>query len=666
MHSTIACSILVFFSWSHSNIGDIGITPGLLRLIEQHIPGAEVTVVANTKADATREYLQARFPKCRVVAAPFRDKEPSPEFTAAFEKADLILYNSGTTLSYGRWASDWNRTMRFALPLELARDAGKPYGVYCQSFERFAWPSDAYFRGLLSGADFVFCRDTNSLDYLKSLAVDPPILAFGPDATFAFDLSDEARADAFLKRHQLEPHQFVTLTIRTSIQGFIDTKREETHAEKLRNMVERWVRETGLIVLICPEVVHEIEPARRLIYDRLPEEIRRNVRFKEEFWLPDEAFSVYGRARAIVSMEMHSIILGLAAGTPVLHPRFEEAGRKAWMLRDLGVEEWLFDIDKQPAEEITAALMEIHKDHTAALAKVKSAMDIVHQGQRKTMATVQATIAKVKEPYPNLQILMEPAELARPELAERCVVLDVRSPGDYQAGHIPNAQHVSHDAFKEAFGDGEDREGWSDRIGKLGIGPDTPVVVYDDVAMKDAGRIWWILRYWGVNAKLLNGGWRGWRASNLPVSEAAPEVKPAEFHAKPAPRSLATKHEVHDLLRTARPQIVDARSREEYCGIDKKENDRGGAIPGAKLLEWSDLIDQKTHRFKRPMAIRKLIDQTGIDLDRPIATHCQSGGRASVMVFGLELMGAKDVRNYYRGWSEWGNDKSTPIVVPEK
>ena len=26
------------------------------------------------------------------------------------------------------------------------------------------------------------------------------------------------------------------------------------------------------------------------------------------------------------------------AGTPVLHPRFAEAGRKAWMLRDLGVE----------------------------------------------------------------------------------------------------------------------------------------------------------------------------------------------------------------------------------------------------------------------------------------------------------------------------------------
>ncbi len=385
-------SILVFFSWSHSNIGDIGITPGLLRLIDQHIPEAEVTVVANTKADATRQYLKARFPNCSVIASPFRKKEPSAEFTAAFQKADLVLYNSGTTLSYGRWEYDWNRTMRFALPLELARDAGKPYGIYCQSFERFAWPSDAYFRGLLSGADFVFCRDTNSLEYLRSLNIKPPILQFGPDATFAFDLRDEARADEFMQRHRLEPRKFITLTIRTSGQGFIDEKREQIHAQKLRQVVERWVRETGLVVLICPEVIHEIEPAKRLIYQRLPADVRRNVRFKEEFWLPDEAFSVYARARAIVSMEMHSIILGLAAGTPAVHPRFVEAGRKAWMLRDLGVEQWLFDIDQQSSGEITAALLEIHDNYDAALDKVKSAMDVVHKRQEETMAVVKQTM----------------------------------------------------------------------------------------------------------------------------------------------------------------------------------------------------------------------------------------------------------------------------------
>ena len=30
----------------------------------------------------------------------------------------------------------------------------------------------------------------------------------------------------------------------------------------------------------------------------------------------------------------------------------------------------------------------------------------------------------------------------------------------------------------------------------------------------------------------------------------------------------------------------------------------------------------------------------------------------------LELMGAKEVRNYVKSWSEWGNDPATPIEKP--
>ena len=119
---------------------------------------------------------------------------------------------------------------------------------------------------------------------------------------------------------------------------------------------------------------------------------------KDEFWLPDEAFSVYSRARVIVSMEMHSVILGLAAGTPVLHPRFAEAGRKAWMLSDLGLEEWLFDIDNQPANDVTGALLAVHNDYDVAQDKVKSAMALVHKRQKETMAIVKKTLMESGNP----------------------------------------------------------------------------------------------------------------------------------------------------------------------------------------------------------------------------------------------------------------------------
>ena len=50
-----------------------------------------------------------------------------------------------------------------------------------------------------------------------------------------------------------------------------------------------------------------------------------------------------------------------------------------------------------------------------------------------------------------------------------------------------------------------------------------------------------------------------------------------------------------------------------------------------------------------------------MDLDKPNITYCQGGGRAAVAAFGLELAGAKNVRNYYASWAEWGNDPDTPV-----
>ncbi len=269
--------------------------------------------------------------------------------------------------------------------------------------------------------------------------------------------------------------------------------------------------------------------------------------------------------------------------------------------------------------------------------------------------------------YAHPELLLEPAELANLEVAEQFVILDARPQEQYDQAHVPGARRVDHDAWKKAFGEGQDIEGWSQRIGELGIGPDSKVVVYDDKGMKDAARIWWILRYWGIeNARLLNGGWRGWQSAELPTTTATPPPSRVEFKATPRPDRLATKQQILDLLPEDKLQIVDARSEDEFCGIDTRRNKKGGAIPGARHLEWSDLIDQETQRFRDPVQLRRLFDQAGIDLTRPTASHCNGGGRAAVMAFGLELMGAQEVRNYYRGWSEWGNAEDTPVVRPEK
>ncbi len=281
---------------------------------------------------------------------------------------------------------------------------------------------------------------------------------------------------------------------------------------------------------------------------------------------------------------------------------------------------------------------------------------------------ITAMHAAEKSSYSNPRLLLEPETLAKPGTADRFVILDVRSLEAYEAGHIPGAIRIDPNQWKDAFGDGSDAEGWSQRIGDLGIGADSSVVVYDDSAAKDAARIWWILRYWGVrDAHLLNGGWKTWKAKELAVStEATDSPAQTAFKAVAARSRSVTKDEVLKAIDDHRFQIIDSRSKDEFCGIDLQKNLRGGAIPGAKHLDWVGLVDPETDRFKTPEELQKLFDEAGIDPGKPTASHCQSGGRASVMVFALELMGAKDAKNYYPGWSEWGNLDDTPIVAPKE
>ncbi len=266
--------------------------------------------------------------------------------------------------------------------------------------------------------------------------------------------------------------------------------------------------------------------------------------------------------------------------------------------------------------------------------------------------------------YPHPSLLVESAELAKPDVAKQFVILDAREQAKYASGHVPSAVWVDHAAWSKAFGDGNDSKGWSQRIAALGIDGKSKIVVYDDNMSKDAARIWWILKYWGLHdVRLLNGGWPMWAKNSLPVQkDVVPTPASSNFVAVPIAKRLSTKQSLLDSLTKPGLQIVDTRSEGEFCGTEKMTNKRAGAIPGAKHLEWSDLLDKETQQFKPADQMRKLFGDAGINLDQPIATHCQGGGRASVMAFGLELMGAEDVSNYYKSWGEWGNADDTPVV----
>lgn len=260
--------------------------------------------------------------------------------------------------------------------------------------------------------------------------------------------------------------------------------------------------------------------------------------------------------------------------------------------------------------------------------------------------------------YARPNLLIEAGELSR---AKDVVILDARTRKKYDQGHVPGARWVNTEEWRKEFKEGKDVDAWRKRLAALNVRLDAKVVVYDDMGSKEAARVWWVLRYWGIrDVRLLNGGWRGWEAGKHPVDTKEPGAATLDLTLQPQADRLATKEQLKDALKAKKLQVIDARCSDEFCGKLELAK-RGGAVPTAKLLDWSSLIDEKTHRFKEPAELRRLFRDAGIALDRPSVTYCQSGGRASVMQFALELMGADHVCNYYQSWAEWGNADDTPI-----
>ncbi|WP_197443224.1 sulfurtransferase [Lignipirellula cremea] len=279
----------------------------------------------------------------------------------------------------------------------------------------------------------------------------------------------------------------------------------------------------------------------------------------------------------------------------------------------------------------------------------------------------QATPAIAAAPLAEGAILIQADQLKAKLVEAKVRLVDVRATDEYQKAHLPGATGVDLAAWKtKALAkDGlHDVEFWSQAVRSLGINADSTVVVYGG-GITDAARVWWLLKYVGVNqVLLLDGGLPAWTRAGFPLSAQKTEPAASTFTAKFQADRLA---EMSDLLKARDSgdwQIMDARSPGEFTGA-KLAGSRAGRMPGALHLEWSDLLAEDG-RFLDREALRLLLAEQGFQPDATIVTHCYSGGRASVNALALELAGYPQVKNYYCGWSEYSAAPEAPVVTGDK
>lgn len=194
-------------------------------------------------------------------------------------------------------------------------------------------------------------------------------------------------------------------------------------------------------------------------------------------------------------------------------------------------------------------------------------------------------------------------------------------------------------------------------MGKLGIGPKTYVVAYDNAQSMFAARLWWVLNYYGHSqVAVLDGGWDKWIAEDRVISAEIPYVRATTFTPKPNPALRWTAEEVQLKTDTT---LIDVRTTGEYQGLASRAK-RSGHIPGAINLPRSALVTQDG-LMPPSEVLHDIFESVGADGERPVVTYCNSGISASYALLALRIAGMQHGAIYDGSWKDWGNDDSRPI-----
>lgn len=255
-------------------------------------------------------------------------------------------------------------------------------------------------------------------------------------------------------------------------------------------------------------------------------------------------------------------------------------------------------------------------------------------------------------------------------------ILEVSSADDddaYKEGHIPGALWFFwkdlcwHEADREFL----TSEEMAERLGKIGIGPDTTLVLYGDPVQFGTYAFWALTMSGHADLRLLDGTKTKWMNESRPLSKEIPSFDPVAYTPGQGDSSMRLgRDEVRAKLGQPGRLLLDVRSSEEYSGerVMPPPNfdhgaERKGRIPGAVHLFYRNIVNDDD-TYKSPDELRAMFEAVGATPDKAgeVVSYCRLSHRATLAWVAMKyILGNENAKIYDGSWTEWGSIVGFPI-----